>query len=250
MYTTFRQPLLGDRRLICLPHAGGSANDYRHWAGAVPGVDVIAARLPGRDSRFAEPAATEFEPLVDHLLAELTPYLGTPYALFGHSMGGLLGYELGRRLEAAGHGPELVIAAGTAAPAELSGPHPSGAPADDLPSDEVLLDELRRDRAAPPEVLADAELMALLLPVLRADLAVVASYRDDPARPPLRAPLRLYHGRDEVPDPDRLVAGWAPSVTGTPRAHGFPGGHFFVRTASDEVLARLTEDLYERTAVR
>ncbi|MEV4615877.1 alpha/beta fold hydrolase [Kitasatospora sp. NPDC049258] len=245
MYTTFRRPLLADKRLICLPHAGGGANDYRPWADAVPGVDVVAARLPGRDSRFTEPAATEFEPLVDHLLAELTPYLGTPFALFGHSMGGLLAYELGRRLEAAGHRPELVIASGAAAPRVLSGPHPVAEVSDDL-----LLAELREDEAAPPEVLADAELMALLLPVLRADLAVVASYRDDPARPPLRAPLRLYHGWDEVPDPARLVADWTPAATDPPRAHGFPGGHFFVRTAPHEVLARLTEDLHERTAVR
>jgi medium-chain acyl-[acyl-carrier-protein] hydrolase len=245
VYTTFRRPLLNDRRLICLPHAGGSANDYRHWVDAVPGVDVIAARLPGRDSRFTEPPITGFEPLLDHLHAELTPYLGTPFALFGHSMGGLLAYELGRRLEAAGHAPELVVASGTAAPRRISGPHPVA----DV-TDEVLLDELRRDEVAPPEVLADSELMALLLPVLRADLAVVASYRDDPARPPLRAPLRLYHGWDEVPDPDRLVADWAPAATEPPRAHGFPGGHFFVRTAADEVLARLTEDLHERTAVR
>jgi medium-chain acyl-[acyl-carrier-protein] hydrolase len=245
MYTTFRHPLTHDRRLICLPYAGGGANIFRDWAGAIPGVDVLAARLPGRDSRFNEPPATAFEPLLDHLLDEIAPYLGAPFILFGHSMGGLLAYELGRRLEAIGRLPDLIVSSGSGSPIAVSRQR-QAVPADD----ETLLLELRHDKAAPADILANQELMRLLLPILRADLDVVASYRWDSALPALRAPLRLYYGQDEVPDVTRLLAEWASAVSGPLAACGFPGGHFFVHTSRDAVLAQLAEDLKERPVVR
>ncbi|MEU8837355.1 alpha/beta fold hydrolase, partial [Streptomyces sp900116325] len=221
------------------------ANDYREWSGRIPGVDILAARLPGRDSRFNETPATEFEPLLEHLLAEITPYLDTPFCLFGHSMGGLFAYELGRRLEERGHAPELVVASGTTAPQMLSRLRRFPAPSDD-----VLLAELREDGIATAELLANKELMRLLLPILRADLAVVADYRYDTSVPPLRAPLALYYGEDEVPDAERLVREWALSAAAPPRAHRFPGGHFFVRTARDAVIGQLVRDLTQREAAR
>ena len=245
MYTAFRQFLIHDRRLICLPYAGGGANDYRDWVGAIPGTDILAARLPGRDSRFNEALATRFGPLLSHLLEEVMPYTDTSFVLFGHSMGGLLAYELGRRLEAIGRAPERVVVSGTESPLVLSRRRRFSALDDD-----TLVAELREDGVAPAALLTDKELMQLLLPILRADLKVVADYRYDQAFPPLSTPLSLYYGQDEVPDAERLSRDWAPAVAGPLEIHGFPGGHFFVRTAQRAVLSQLTRDLAEQRAVR
>jgi surfactin synthase thioesterase subunit len=244
VYTTFRRPLTGDQRLICFPYAGGGANDYRGWAGRIPGVDVVAALLPGRDARFTERAMTTFEPLVDHLLAGLQPFVEQEFVLFGHSMGGLLAYELGRRLEAAGHRPAQVIVSGTASPRTQSVAPPK--PLDD----DSLVAGLRHDGVAAGELLANTELMHLLLPILRADLSVVADYRFDGDRPSLRAPLRLYYGEEEIPDPAALCREWAFAVEGEPVSRGFRGGHFFVRTDPDAVLRQLARDVARTEVIR
>jgi medium-chain acyl-[acyl-carrier-protein] hydrolase len=243
VFTAFGRPLVNDVRLICLPYAGGTANSYRRWVGRLPDVDVLAAYLPGRDRRFSETPATRFEPLLDDLLVELVPYLDTQFCLFGHSMGGLLAYELARRLEAQGRAPKLVVASGTAAPGLFTTNRDRT-----VPDDESLLATVRRDADASGEILANAELMTLLLPVLRADLGLVADYVNRP-EPPLRSPLILYYGRDEVLDPTLLVKQWAPAAARTPVARSFAGGHLFVDQQSEAVLAQLADDVRESVEV-
>ncbi|MEV3985318.1 alpha/beta fold hydrolase [Nonomuraea sp. NPDC049758] len=237
-YTTFGRPLTRPHRLICFPYAGGAASDYRDWAGRLPGVDVVAACLPGRAGRYQERATTAFAPLLEELAAGIEPYLGARVTLFGHSMGGLLAFEVARRLEAQGRPVALVIASGTEAPGTIA----ALPPYEDVP-DETLLAELADDGVVPAEALGNDELMSLMLPVLRADYEVIADYRHHPAGPPLSTPMLVYYGIDEVPDPDRLRRQWAAAVAGPLGLRGFPGGHFFVHDAREHVIARLVEDV-------
>src|SRR5262245_5024504 len=93
-------------RLWCLPHAGGSASMFRDWPGGLPGaVEVGASQLPGREDRIAEPAVDDAAELADQLWQHVGPHLDRPYALFGHSMGALIAFELARRARAAGAEP-------------------------------------------------------------------------------------------------------------------------------------------------
>lgn len=237
MFTSFRRDLSQPDRLICLPYAGGTADSYRGWVDRIPGVDVIAAQLRGRDRRFAEPLENDFNRLLDELETELLPLLSQRTTLFGHSMGGLLAFELARRLEAAGRSPHLVIVSGCAAPSVVA-----GASSDPDLSDQALLADLAHNEIVPAELLANRELMTLMLPILRADLQVVASYRE-PAAPPYSSPVRLYYGAQEVPRPEQLRDEWARSVAGPLTTCGFAGGHFFLKTDGDAVLRSLFEDI-------
>jgi medium-chain acyl-[acyl-carrier-protein] hydrolase len=240
MYTTFRKPLTRRHRLICFPYAGGSANDYRDWVDRIPGTDIVAARLPGRDSRYTEPAETRFVPLLDDLVRTIEPYLGADVTLFGHSMGGLLAFEIARRLEADGRAPTSVVASGCLAPRTFA-----SAGRTDF-SDETLLAELRAEGPGSAEVRANDELLNLMLPIFRADLQLIADYRLSPAAAPLARPVRLYYGADDVPEPGRLRQEWAEVVSGGLELRRFPGDHFFVRSAREDVLCTLAEDVTGR----
>lgn len=238
MFTTFRRPLRHQRRLICFPFAGGGESHFRDWAGKFPDADVVAARLAGRESRFSEPAQNDFFALLDELVGAIEPFLGAQTTLFGHSLGGLLAFEVARRLETRGHGPALVIISGCDAPRTIV----SAPPPQDL-GDDVLLGGLAADSVVPREMLDNKELMKLVLPALRADLRVKASYRMNLADRPLGRPVRLYYGTEEPREPEQSRAAWAEVVTGPIAMTGFPGGHFFVNTAREEVLETVSKDM-------
>ena len=120
-----RQPTDLPMRLFCFPHAGAGASAYGSWAGALAGagVDVCPVQLPGRENRFREPRHHRLEPLLEALVSALQRHLDRPYALFGHSLGALLAYELARFLSGVGVGPDRLLVSGRIAP-QLSDPRP------------------------------------------------------------------------------------------------------------------------------
>lgn len=183
--------------------------------------------------------------MCDELVQTLEPFLDTEIALFGHSLGGLLAFEVGRSLAARGQRPALVIVAGCAAPGVIS----SAPKTRDL-SSAALRAELAESGAVPRPVLENDALMGLALQALRADFKVQASYRINSAARPLDRPVRLYYGTDDVPEPDRLRQTWAEVVSGPLDVAGFPGGHFFVNTAREAVLAAISNDIDRTMDVR
>lgn len=206
--------------------------------GRIPGTDVIAPRPAGRGSRFSEPAESEFAVVCDELVRTLEPFLDTEIALFGHSLGGLFAFEVGRGLAALGQPPALVIVAGCAAPGVIS-----SAPRTRDLSGTALRAELVESGVVPRPVLENEALMGLALRALRADFEVQASYRMDSVAQPLDRPVRLYYGTDDVAEPERLRRTWAEVVSGPLDVAGFPGGHFFVNTAREAVLAAISSDI-------
>jgi pyochelin biosynthesis protein PchC len=199
-------------RLVCFPHAGGAASLYRDWADGLPaGIEVLAARYPGRQDRFHEPPVETMAELADRVTAALRPYLGTPLAFFGHSLGSDVAYEVTRRLER-DHGisPERLFVSGSSAahvsePADLAGY-----------DDAQLVAEVHRLGAPHAEILDDPELAALLLPSLRADYRLNARYR--PTRSELgtvRAPVTAFIGDGDPLLAPETALSWGELTTGT-----------------------------------
>jgi len=224
--------------LFCLPFAGGAAGAFRDWRGALPaGVELCPIHLPGRESRFSEPAIGDIDALMDPLVEGVAPHAGGPYALFGHSMGGLIAFELADRLRRLGRPPAWFFASGARAPHV-----PQAPPRRHVLSDEELLVEVRNLNGTPPELLAEPELMSLMLPTLRSDFQLVETYRYRP-REPLACPVVALGGGDD-PDVslDELTA-WREHAAGRFEFHVFAGDHFFIDTCRDELLAMLSERL-------
>jgi surfactin synthase thioesterase subunit len=222
-------------RLLCLPFAGGGAGVFHGWPAALPDwLDVWTVRLPGRESRLLEDPVRDLRAVI----AAITPGAGAltelPYAVFGHSMGALTGYELVRALRRSGRPePALLIASGAVAPhvafcAEML---------HILPTDRLTA-ALRGYGATPDALLQDPELLELFLPALRADFAVVETYRFRPGSP-LSCPIAVFRGAGdrEVDHPGCLA--WADLTTAPVVQRCFPGGHLFVEESRQTVLDAL-----------
>ncbi|WP_217142487.1 thioesterase II family protein [Streptomyces sp. AC627_RSS907] len=221
--------------LNCLAHAGAGVASYRGWSTAVgPGVDVAALPLPGRDSRRREPRLTKHADLLADLLPGLleTARRG-PYALYGHSMGALVGYSLTRALADAGT-PPLFLAVGACPP-----PHTTSALANaaDLP-DEDLLPLLDHIGSLPPGAAASPGGLwrRTFLPVLRDDLRLAASLRNAALDPvtggPVDVPVIVFAGRDDPLAAPTALRHWQQWTTNLTELHTVAGGHFFASSPS------------------
>ncbi|MFD0313334.1 thioesterase II family protein [Streptomyces flavalbus] len=226
-------------RLFCLPYAGGAAAAYRQWHALAPAhIQVCPLELPGRGGRIADPPISRLRPLVDALAGAVGPFLDRPFAVFGHSMGGLLAFELTRALVRRGQPlPAHLFVSGRSAPDAPD----DGRRLHDAPDAEVL-DHLRQLGGTPRSLLDDAELMELVLPTVRADFSVLESYeyRDEP---PLPVPLTVFGGdADALVSPARLH-GWRRQSSAGSQLRMLPGGHFFLHTTAPTIMDTIARAL-------
>lgn len=226
-------------RLFCFPYAGGGASLFRTWANDLPPeIDVWPVQLPGRESRMREAPFWRVRPLVAALASALWPHLAMPFAIFGHSMGALVAFELARYLRRQqGPRPVYLFVAGFRAP-QIPDPHPMY---HQLPDDGFVA-KLRDLEGTPEEVFQHAELMQLLLPVLRADFAVAETYVYTPEEP-LECPITIFGGIQDHEARQAALAAWCTQTRASCNLHMLPGGHFFLQTAKTSLLQTIAEDL-------
>jgi surfactin synthase thioesterase subunit len=225
-------------RLFCLPFAGGGASAYRLWADSVPAwIEVCPVQLPGREDRYREARYTRVTDLSRALAQELSPYLDLPYAIFGHSMGALVGFELTHALRrAALPPPRALFLAAYPAPHANQG----RAPIHQLPDDQFIA-EMRRMQGTPEAVLQNADLMAFMLPVLRADFEACDTYVGaDACAVPLDCPIVAYGGAEDHDIDAEALADWRQVTTGPFAVRMLPGTHFFVQSHRGPLIADIT----------
>lgn len=222
-------------RLFCLPYAAGSVAVFHDWQ--LPGTEIVALEPPGRGRRFGEPLLERVEPLVDDLLPEVADRIDGPFALFGHSLGGLVAFEIAHRLQADGVKPLVLFASGIRAP--HLGPL---TPPASLLGDEDFRRRLRELNGTPQELLDNDELMDLMVPVLRADFSVADNYVCRP-RPPLNCPVVAF-GSLRDPEVDLpALRGWEEHTSARFTAHVLPGDHFFLHSHRDQLLEHVAGHL-------
>jgi medium-chain acyl-[acyl-carrier-protein] hydrolase len=222
-------------RLFCFPYAGGSAAVYWSWQRAMPDhIEVCAVELPGRGCRSREAPLASLPLLVKELAASLADDMDRPFALFGHSMGGLVAFELARTLHELGAPrPIHVFISAMAAPGiARRGPTLHDATESDIRH------RLREVNGMPKELLADEELMALMMPELRADFAVLETYEYQPG-PPLDMPISVFGGLSDLLVSPEALARWGGHCAAGATFRLFPGDHFYLHSAvgalTDEV---------------
>lgn len=228
-------------RLFLIPFAGGNSWSFRCLKPYLePALAYLPLELPGRGRRMKEPLRTTLEGLADDLEQQLEQAgLDSPYALFGHSMGGILAWLLAHRLWQAGRPiPRHLFVSGCRAPALVAR---GGRCRDELDS-EAFLEMLEDLGGLPRELLAEREMMQLFEPILRADFGAVDRYRHQP-RPPLPLPVTVLAGSDdrEVSLPESQA--WAAETAQRFRLHTLSGEHFFIHTRCDAVARLLLTTL-------
>jgi surfactin synthase thioesterase subunit len=225
-------------RLFCLHHAGAGASTYRDWQGLVGNqIEVVPVQLPGRETRFAEPAERSIRRLSRQLTTlVLERAAGAPFAFFGHSMGALLAYDLTRELETVGRPPaHLVVSAHSA-------PHVRDARAvHTFPDDEFLAYVLKLE-GTPSDVRNDPALLEVILPVLRADFTACETYEHE-AGCPLAVPVTVFGGDRDPSVNSSQLRRWAELTTAPTTVELFPGGHFYLAAHRDRMLASLLRAL-------
>ncbi|WP_055568811.1 MULTISPECIES: thioesterase II family protein [Streptomyces] len=227
-------------RLVCFPHAGGSASYYHPLAQSptlLPDTEVLAVQYPGRQDRRRERLLDGIPEMADLITEALAPYDDRPLAFFGHSMGAVLAFEVAQRLsERPGGQPCGLFVSGRRAPSlyRRGTVH--------LLSDAELVGELRRAGGTDPRFLDDEELLADIIPVVRNDYRAVELYQWTPA-PPLNCPITALVGdRDPQASIDDVEA-WRKHTDGPFGLEVFSGGHFYLNTHQRGVADVISEAL-------
>ena len=227
-------------RLFCFPYAGIGSSLYRLWPKLVPdGVEICAILPPGREGRIREKAMESIDEICDALLPALTPWLDRPFSFFGHSLGALVAFESARRIRTAlGRLPETLFVSARIAP------HlPSSSPSIHHLSDALFIEAMKKRYGGIPDVILQSpDLMALFLPVMRADMKAVETYlyREDA---PLECPIMAFAGtRDAVAD-ERGVRAWSMHTTSGFDFRAIEGDHFFVQSARAKVAGEVSSAL-------
>ena len=228
-------PVLADHRVFCLPFAGGGASFFLSWRKALPMIALVPVQYPGRETRLGEPCQQNLDQLVDELAHALLPHLDRPYSLLGYSLGAKVGFALCHRLASLGAPqPASFIPVAYGAPNRKS----TITNAANLP-DAEFCDLIRRYGGMPETVFQDAELLKMLLPILRSDIGLS---QQSVATSPLRCPIFAYAGVDDAAADPSSVDRWRRFTEAGFALRTFAGGHFFARTA-DDFLPTLARDV-------
>lgn len=245
---TVDAPLL----LLC-PHAGAGATAYRGLAAALvreleaypaagdSPAEVVVAHYPGRQDRSSIPAPGTVLGYAQGLLPETEDRIRAaaeprPITILGHSMGGLIAYELARLLRRRALPVRLLVVSATHPPqlTEAVPQHPT--------DDEGLLEHLAGLEGTGVEVLRNPEVLSVVLPALKADYAAFDSYADDDSGS-LDVPVLALGGWDDPGVTPAALRGWGARTTGPLDVVMFAGDHFFIKNAVGPVAARVAEEV-------
>lgn len=227
-------------RLFCFPFAGGGASAFKDWAEAISeNIELWVVQLPGREERLREPLLTDMNELVSMLTQEIVNRTDKPFAFLGHSMGAVIAYEVACRLRTMGaEQPSHLFLSARAAPQLES----DSEPLRDLDND-LFIERLHGLYGAVPNAIRQsAELQAVFLPILRADVALLETHVYG-AVEPLNCPITVFGGAADPAITKTMLAGWQEHTSTEFVQHEFPGDHFFIQVEWQKVMSVVVDNL-------
>jgi medium-chain acyl-[acyl-carrier-protein] hydrolase len=235
--TLLRRGVRTRLRMFCFPYAGGGASFARSWGKRLPAnVELVGVQYPGRESRHAEPFLKTPQAIAADLTEDIARHSDLPTVFVGYSLGGIVAYETIIRQLIHGLRPPIHLVVAASRAPHLARAVPAWA---ELPHLEFM-DKLREIGGTPESVLQDQELIALFLPILRADFACAENYH--PTRfPPLPCPIMSLHGTGDAAIEESAAAAWNMHTTRGFTFHRIEGGHFFIQERLDNVMATIME---------
>ncbi|MFJ9036779.1 thioesterase II family protein [Streptomyces sp. NPDC102406] len=227
-----------ETRLFCFHFAGGNTSVFRRWPQELPWyIEPVAVQLPGRADRFTETPYERMAPLVDDLIEVMEPHLDRPFALYGVSMGARVSWALAHALRERGlPGPRALFLAASVAPARDDGQWEWDG------REDGLVGYVRDMGGTPVEVLEQPELLAGLLPTLRADLTVLSTHDFHPETP-LDIPVHAFAGTEDPEAHPERMADWSKETRDRFSLTPVPGGHFFDDEGRQQVIRVIVDQL-------
>lgn len=232
-------------RLFCFPFAGGSPAVFSGWGQQLgPEIEVLAAHPRGRGMRFRERPDVSVQGMVEDLLPVLQTHLDLPYVLYGHSLGGLIAFEITRLLEMQGLRMPEHLFLGASAPPHLGLIHEA---IHHLPNPEFVVALQERYAGIPQEVLREPELLAMFLPALKADFTAYELYQFREAEP-VNCPISVFAGESDPGIRPALLEQWSRHTSREFSFNVVPGDHFFLAESTPIVLASI-QDAFSASSV-
>jgi surfactin synthase thioesterase subunit len=227
-------------RLLYFPHAGGSASFGAPLSRALaPSIEVVALQYPGRQDRRTEPFIDDIPSLADAIVAATQGIDDRPLAFFGHSMGAILAFEVAQRRQRTGATmPVRLFASGRRAPSTTREEKIH------LSDDDGLVAEMRRLAGTDLSLLADEEVLRMILPAMRADYRAIETYEWTPG-PTIDCPITVLVGDDDPKTTVDEADGWRRHTTGEFTMRVYPGGHFYLGNDGLGVVDAVREGLAE-----
>jgi surfactin synthase thioesterase subunit len=241
-------PAIGSRpagglRLLLFPFAGGGASAFADWQSYFPdSIETYALQYPGRETRWGEPGYATRRDLITAIADDVVPYLKPPFAFLGHSLGGLVAFEVARLLEERRQKLPVHLFVAAIHPPEV----PRGTDIHRLPDAEFLA-ELRAYDGLPPELLDNEEFLNLLLPIIREDIRLSEEPVSDPASS-VSVPITVFGGLDDHKTPPDTLMAWASQTSRSFSSHFLPGHHFFLFEQVSQIADRIRRDLQRSLA--
>lgn len=227
-------------RLFCFGHSGSAASIFRNWQPQFsPCIEIWPLQLPGRETSFSEPLITSLNVLIDKLYPNILPLMEAPFAMFGHSLGALIAFELARKIENSPVKANLrkLFVSACSAPSVLT----NESSIHSLP-DEAFLETLIHYGAMHPQLLENKDALKVLLPRIRADFSVFETYRYSPV-PPLETPIVALAGQHDTVICEENITAWKNHAKESFSFYSFSGGHFYPQTNLQDLCHMINQHL-------
>lgn len=237
-FNTYNRSQQGQSRIFAFPYSGAGSSIFYQWAQSFhhSPVDFIGVQLPGRENRLRDKPISDLVSLIEQLQFNITPWLDKPFVFFGHSLGALIAFELCRALHEQNLPlPQHLFISAFRAP-ELPNPNRE---LHQLPATDII-SGLREYAGTPEVVLNDPKLMALFLPLLRADFSVHETYQYQ-EKEQLPHPITVLSGtRDTIVRPETMYNWHRQTVNNFQHLH-YDGDHFFLNPHRDDIIRHLQQ---------
>jgi len=221
-------------KLFCFPYAGGSASIYNKWRPYLrPNIELIAVELAGRGRRIQEPFYTDVPEMIDDVFNKVTDDLDdSPYALFGHSMGGMISFRLAQKLSQHALPPPMhVFFSGRGAPNTLR----PDKKLYHLLDDTEFRSKVMNLGGTPPEFFEHPELVELFLPLLRNDFRMAETDPRGQRVEPLKNDISVFMGKEDDLSAEECDS-WKHCGAGRCTIYYFNKGHFFLHDETEQIV--------------
>jgi medium-chain acyl-[acyl-carrier-protein] hydrolase len=213
---------------------------FRNWPNKIsPEIEVVPIQLPGKEVRMGDPLHSDLAGLVEDLGDAIESLLNVPFAFFGYSLGSMISFELARRIRRKRLGNPVHFFVSARQAPQLPEPNPD---IRHLPDDQFVSEVIRRYDGIPKEIVQDPDVLAIFLPILRADIGMIETYtyREEP---PFDCPITVFGGEHDREATYDQLAAWQKQTCGTFETRIYPGNHFFLESCEESIIEKISLDL-------
>lgn len=233
-------------KLFCLPYAGGAANIYDQWSTKLSrNIELYPINLAGRGNRFKDKPYANLEEAVEDIYDMMKHDISDgEYAIFGHSMGALLAYELAQKIQNLGEKRPMHVFFSGRKPVHIPKTERFYRDMNEQEFEQAVLDL----GVTPPEIFKNIELKEIFIPLLRSDFTIAETFVNRPKIVPLQCDISALIGKEEAITMEEAEQ-WKLHTTEKCSVHYIKGGHFFLLSDLQSVLDIINTDLFTKKYV-